>query len=71
MTPCENFIEPNQICLDDAMQVCISWRYILLAVLLCNVTQVIFESAMLYASESTLRPTYLDKLFNPEALDED
>jgi hypothetical protein len=59
------------ICLDEEKTICISWRNILIAVFMCNVIQVIFESAMLYASETTLRPTYLDKLQNPDSIGED
>jgi hypothetical protein len=31
----------------------------------------VFEGSMLYAFETTLRPTYLDNLSSPDSLDED
>jgi hypothetical protein len=49
----------------------LNWKFILIAIGICNTLQVIFEGAMLYAFETTLRPSYLDKLQSPEELDED
>ena len=48
-----------------------NWRKVLYAILICNLLQVIFEASMLYALEVTLKPTYLDKLQNPEHLDDE
>jgi len=47
------------------------WRKIIYAIIICNCLQVIFESSMLYALEVTLKPTMLDKLQNPEHLDDE
>lgn len=47
-------------------RICINWLYVFYAILITNALQVIFEGAMLFALEITLKPNYLDKLQSPE-----
>lgn len=65
-TTCEQYQEEGQICYDDNNRICINWLYILYAILITNCLQTIFEGAMLFALEITLKPSYLDKLQYPE-----
>jgi hypothetical protein len=51
--------------------VCIDWYVILLAILLSNIVQVIFEAAIAYSVELTFKPTYLDRMQDPENYDEE
>jgi len=71
VTECETYVEPLQYCFDDAQTICIDWRKIVLAVVITNILQVIFEASMLYALEVSLKPTYLDKLQNNDEMEED
>lgn len=36
LVPCENFIQKDQYCLDDAKQICIDWKFMVIAVVVCN-----------------------------------
>ena len=45
------------ICFDSENNICIDWRKIIYAIILCNVLQVIFEASMLMALEVSLKPT--------------
>lgn len=63
---CEQFIEEGQTCYDAGNRVCINWLYVFYAIVITNVLQVVFEGAMLFALEITLKPSYLEKLQSPE-----
>ncbi len=52
----------DEICFNEAKQTCIKISFIFLSVLIANVIQIIFETAMLYSLEVTFKPTNLDKL---------
>jgi hypothetical protein len=51
--------------------VCVNWLYVLYALIITNVLQVIFEGSMLFALEISLRPNYLDKLAEPDNITEE
>ena len=48
------------------MNICIDWLGIIYAILITNALQILFEGSMLFALEITLKPSYLDKLNNPD-----
>ena len=48
--------------MNDDSTVCLSWRNIWLAIFLFNIAQLVFESALYFALETSLKPTILDKL---------
>jgi len=53
------------------MKICIDWKLILIAIILSNLSQTIFEAALAYSIELTYRPTPLDKRFDPESNDDE
>lgn len=59
---CEDYIEPGMICFDSGYKICIDWRKIIYAIILANALQLIFETSMLIALKTSLKPTGLDKL---------
>lgn len=63
---CEVYSVPNQICLDEIMQVCIDWQLILIAILISNTAQVIFEASLAFSIELTFKPTYLERMQDPD-----
>ena len=65
-TECEVYVEKNDICLNSQFTFCLNWHNIWLAILILNVFQLIFESALYFALETSLKPTVLDKLENEE-----
>jgi hypothetical protein len=68
---CENYKEVGQVCYDSLNNVCVNWLYVLYALIITNVLQVIFEGSMLFALEISLRPNYLDKLAEPDNITEE
>jgi hypothetical protein len=62
LNECETFTMSDEICFNEAKQTCIKISFIFLSVLIANVIQIIFETAMLYSLEVTFKPTNLDKL---------
>jgi hypothetical protein len=68
---CENYVHPDAYCFDTHFNICINWRVILIASLIANCLQVVFEASMLYALEITMKPTYLDKLQQPDDLEDE
>jgi hypothetical protein len=59
-------LEAGQTCYDPEGRYCINWYFILYAIIITNVLQVIFEGSMLFALEITLKPSNLDKMQSPE-----
>lgn len=56
----------GEMCLDAGKTICLNATFILLAILIGNILQTIFETSMLYSLEVTFKPTNFDKLQDPE-----
>jgi hypothetical protein len=50
---------------------CVDWIVIILAIIISNVVQTVFEAAIAYSVELTFKPTYLDRMQDPENYDEE
>ena len=59
---CENYMQAEEYCLNEAGTVCINIYSILIAVVIANVCQIIFEASMLCSLEISLKPSQFDKL---------
>jgi hypothetical protein len=47
------------------------WMSILIAIVISNIVQVVFETSLAHSFEVTLKPTYLDKMQSNDKLEED
>ena len=65
-TPCENYLEQGEFCFDSENQLCLSWSAILMALLVSNFLQFVFEGGMLHSLDVTFKPTSLDRMQDPE-----
>ena len=54
---CENYMQKEEICLNEEGTMCINWYSIMYAIIIANICQIIFESSMLCALEITLKPS--------------
>lgn len=68
---CEVYQKKSRHCFDDEKTLCIGWIEILIGILIANICQVIFETAMAYSIELTYKPTYLDRMQDTENFEED
>jgi hypothetical protein len=50
---------------------CLDWLTILFSILISNAIQVTFEAALAYSFELTFKPTYLDRMQDPDNFDEE
>jgi len=51
--------------------VCINYGLVFLAIVIANIVQVIFETALAYSIELTFRPTKLDKMIDNENFEDE
>lgn len=63
---CEVYQPVTQTCYDKEGTICIDWMVIFQTILITNFMGLIFETAFSYSFELTLRPTYLDRMEDPE-----
>jgi hypothetical protein len=68
---CEVFQPKTQTCYDSSADVCIDWVVIFVSIVVTNVMGLICETAFAYSFEMTLRPTYLDRMEDPEQYDDE
>ena len=54
-----------------ASKICIDWWVIFNSMIITNIFGLIFETAFAYSFELTLRPTYLDRMQDPEQYDDE
>jgi hypothetical protein len=71
LNDCEVFQHKSKICFDEEKMVCIGWLTILLAIIISNFVQIIFEATLAWSLEITFKPTYLDKIQQPEKFEEE
>ena len=69
-TECETFTKKTQQCFDADLKFCIDWNVIVLAIIASNIVQIVFEAAIAYSVELTFKPTYLDRMQDPDNYDE-
>ena len=50
---------------------CLDWNIIIIAIVASNFIQVIFESSIAYSVELTFKPTYLDRMQDPDNYEEE
>ena len=65
-TTCERFERQTQFCFTDGKTHCIDWHVVCYSILLMNALQILFESMLLTSLETSEKPTYLDKMHDPE-----
>ena len=70
-TECENYVKRREMCLNDAKTMCVDWAIVFLAILVTDALQLVFEASMLFALETTYKPTTVEKMSNPEKFKED
>ena len=50
---------------------CIDWNVIIIAIIVTNIVQVVFEASIAYSVELTFKPTYLDRMQDPDNFDDE
>jgi hypothetical protein len=50
---------------------CIDWGVIIIAMVVSNFIQIVFEASIAYSIELTFKPTYLDRMQDPDNYDEE
>lgn len=70
-TGCEKYVPTGFLCLRGNDELCISIWFILIAIFVSDLWQLIFESATLYAIEMTYKPTSLERMRDSEKYKDD
>ena len=52
-------------------QLCIDWNIIVISIVISNFIQVVFEASIAYSVELTYKPTYLDRMQDPDNHEEE
>jgi hypothetical protein len=68
---CEVYVSTDQTCFDIIGKVCLNWKTILIAILISDIVQVVFEASLAYSFELTYKPTALDKMLDPDTFDDE
>ena len=62
----------NQVCIDPPFNsVCLDYGLMITAIVIANIFQVIFETALAYSIEITFKPTKLDKMIDNENFEDE
>lgn len=66
-TSCEDYVPDNTYCL-RSNTLCISIQIIFIAIIITDFAQLVFEYSMLFAIETSLKPTSIERLRDSEKL---